>query len=378
MGEFRMPSLGADMEAAILRTWRVNPGQKVRCGDILAEVETDKGLIEIEVFEDGTVDRILAAPGNKLPVGTVLATIAAGATGPVAPLPAGTPPPAPPPPGEERVRISPVARKRAAEAGVDLDRVKGTGPGGTIQVADVERAAAEGAGKVISPKEEAVSMALRHRRAIAAAMARSNREIPHYYLQTRIDISRGLAWLKEHNAQRPMEERLLPAVLLTKAVALALKQTPELNGFWLEERLVQKQAVHIGFAIALREGALIAPAVHDVDTKSLDQLRVALSDLIARARAGRLRSSELSDATITVTNLGDLGVETLFGVIYPPQVALVGFGRIREQPWSENGMLGVRPVLVATLAADHRATDGLRGAQFLGALERCLNAPETL
>jgi pyruvate dehydrogenase E2 component (dihydrolipoamide acetyltransferase) len=378
MGEFRMPSLGADMEAAILRTWRVVPGQKVRCGDILAEVETDKGLIEIEVFEDGTVDRILAAPGNKLPVGTVLATIAAGATGPVAPLPAGTPPPAPPPPGEERVRISPVARKRAAEAGVDLDRVKGTGPGGTIQVADVERAAAEGAGKVISPKEEAVSMALRHRRAIAAAMARSNREIPHYYLQTRIDISRGLAWLKEHNAQRPMEERLLPAVLLTKAVALALKQTPELNGFWLEERLVQKQAVHIGFAIALREGALIAPAVHDVDTKSLDQLRVALSDLIARARAGRLRSSELSDATITVTNLGDLGVETLFGVIYPPQVALVGFGRIREQPWSENGMLGVRPVLVATLAADHRATDGLRGAQFLGALERCLNAPETL
>lgn len=373
-----MPSLGADMEAAILRTWRVNPGQKVRCGDILAEVETDKGLIEIEVFEDGTVDRILAAPGNKLPVGTVLATIAAGAPGPVAPLPAGPPPPAPPPPGEERVRISPLARKRAAEEGVDLDRVTGTGPGGAIQVADVERAAAEGAGKVISPKEEAVSMALRHRRAIAAAMARSNREIPHYYLQTRIDMSRVLAWLKEHNAQRPMEERLLPAVLLTKAVALALKQTPELNGFWLEERLVQKQAVHIGFAIALREGALIAPAVHDVDTKSLDQLRVALSDLIARARAGRLRSSELSDATITVTNLGDLGVETLFGVIYPPQVALVGFGRIREQPWSENGMLGVRPVLVASLAADHRATDGLRGAQFLGALERCLNAPETL
>ena len=378
MGEFRMPSLGADMEAAILRTWRVAPGQKVRCGDILAEVETDKGLIEIEVFEDGTVDRILAAPGNKLPVGTVLATIAAGAPGPVAPLPAGPPPPAPPPPGEERVRISPLARKRAAEAGVDLDRVTGTGPGGAIQVADVERAAAEGAGKVLSPKEEAVSMALRHRRAIAAAMARSNREIPHYYLQTRIDMSRVLAWLKEHNAQRPMEERLLPAVLLTKAVALALKQTPELNGFWLEERLVQKQAVHIGFAIALREGALIAPAVHDVDTKSLDQLRVALSDLIGRARVGRLRSSELSDATITVTNLGDLGVETLFGVIYPPQVALVGFGRIREQPWSENGMLGVRPVLVATLAADHRATDGLRGAQFLGALERCLNAPETL
>ena len=378
MGEFRMPSLGADMEAAILRTWRVNPGQKVHCGDILAEVETDKGLIEIEVFEDGTVDRILAAPGNKLPVGTVLATIAAGAPGPVAPLPAGPPPPVPPSPGEGRMRISPLARKRAADAGVDLDRVTGTGPGGAIQVADVERAAAEGAGKVISPKEEAVSMALRHRRAIAAAMARSNREIPHYYLQTRIDMSRVLAWLKEHNAQRPMEERLLPAVLLTKAVALALKQTPELNGFWLEERLVQKQAVHIGFAIALREGALIAPAVHDVDTKSLDQLRVALSDLIGRARAGRLRSSELSDATITVTNLGDLGVETLFGVIYPPQVALVGFGRIREQPWSENGMLGVRPVLVATLAADHRATDGLRGAQFLGALERCLNTPETL
>ncbi len=383
MGEFRMPSLGADMEAAILRTWRVNPGQKVHCGDILAEVETDKGLIEIEVFEDGTVDRILAAPGNKLPVGTVLATIAAGEPGPAGPLPAGPLPAGPTPavspaPGEGRFRVSPLARKRAAEAGVDLSRVTGTGPGGTIQVADVERAAAQGAGTVPSAKEEALSMALRHRRAIAAAMARSNREIPHYYLQTRIDMSRAFAWLKEINAQRPMEERLLSAVLLTKAVALALKQVPELNGFWLEERLVQKQAVHVGFAIALREGALIAPALHDVDSKSLDQLRAALSDLIARARAGRLRSSELSDATVTVTNLGDLGVETLFGVIYPPQVALVGFGKIREQPWSENGMLGVRPVLVATLAADHRATDGLRGAQFLGALERYLNAPETL
>jgi pyruvate dehydrogenase E2 component (dihydrolipoamide acetyltransferase) len=166
--------------------------------------------------------------------------------------------------------------------------------------------------------------------------------------------------------------------VLLKAVARALGEVPELNGYWLDDRHQPQEAVHIGFAIALRQGGLIAPALHHVDLKSLDELMDAMRDLIMRARAGRLRSSEMTDATITVTNLGDLGVETVYGVIYPPQVALVGFGRIMEQPWAEQGMLGVRPVLTATLAADHRATDGRRGAQFLDALGRMLHKVETL
>jgi pyruvate dehydrogenase E2 component (dihydrolipoamide acetyltransferase) len=216
------------------------------------------------------------------------------------------------------------------------------------------------------------------RRAIAAAMSRSNREIPHYYLETGIDMSATLRWLEGENLKRSIKDRILPAVLLLKGVARALGDVPELNGFWLDGRHQVQEAVHIGFAIALRQGGLIAPAIHNVDLLGLDALMAAVRDLITRTRAGRLRSSEMTDATITVTNLGDLGVNTVYGVIYPPQVALVGFGRIAERPWAENGMLGVRRVVTATLAADHRATDGHRGSLFLASLNRHLQGPEKL
>ncbi len=209
-------------------------------------------------------------------------------------------------------------------------------------------------------------------------MARSNREIPHYYLETRIDMSRALGWLETENQKRAIKDRLLPVVMLIKAVARALGDVPELNGYWIEDHLQPQEAIHIGFAISLRQGGLVIPAIHHADLKSLDELMEVLRDLIPRVRSGRLRSSELTDATMTVTNLGDLGVEVVYGVIYPPQVALVGFGKITEQPWAEHGMLGIRPILRTTLAADHRATDGHRGGQFLESLARYLQEPTTL
>jgi pyruvate dehydrogenase E2 component (dihydrolipoamide acetyltransferase) len=167
-------------------------------------------------------------------------------------------------------------------------------------------------------------------------------------------------------------------VPLLKAVAKALVEMPELNGYWLDDRLHPQEAINIGFAIALRQGGLITPAIHHVDLKNMDELMEAMRDLIMRTRSGRLRSSEMTDATITVTNLGDLGVETVYGVIYPPQVALVGFGKISEQPWVEHGMIGIRPVVTATIAGDHRATDGRTGAQFLDILNRLLQEPDHL
>jgi pyruvate dehydrogenase E2 component (dihydrolipoamide acetyltransferase) len=415
MGEFRMPSLGADMEAGTLVEWRVKPGDRVRRGDIIAVVDTEKAAIEIEAFEDGVVEEILVQPGEKVPVGTVLAIIRPEAapkraeeaapppeTVPMPAMPegaegvlrlpgAGQPPPAPPAAVEgergavgERIRVSPYARRLAAERSVDLGSLQGTGPGGAIRAADVERAAASAAEKVApalppsAPRVPAGDFQAGVRRAIAAAMARSNREIPHYYLHTRIDMSRPLCWLETENARRPIKERLLAAVLLIKAVALALADVPELNGYWVDDRHQPREAINIGFAIALRQGGLIAPAILQADRKSLEELMGSLRDLITRARAGRLRSSEMTEATITVTNLGDLGVEGIYGVIYPPQVALVGFGKIMEQPWAENGMLGIRPVVLATLAADHRATDGRRGAQFLDAVNHHLQDPATL
>lgn len=415
MSEFCMPSLGADMDAGTLVEWKIKPGDPVKKGDVIAEVETDKGIIDIEVFEDGVLEQILIQPWQKVPVGTVLALIrAVGAPEAVAapamaapvlkPVPEMERPPVAPVPVTvpgQRLRVSPLARKLAGEFGLDLSTVKGTGPHGTIERADVERVAAEVKAKAVEPKPEILVAApvpaptppppsepaaarpapdfqAGMRRAIAAAMARSNREIPHYYLETRIDMNRAQRWLEAENQKRSIKDRLLPVVLLIKAVAKALVEVPELNGFWVDDQPQPQEAINIGFAISLRQGGLVTPAIHQADLKSLDELMADVRDIITRTRAGKLRSSDLTDATITLTSLGDLGVEKVYGVIYPPQVALVGFGKISEQPWVENGMFGIRPVLTATLAGDHRATDGHRGGQFLDVLSRQLQEPEKL
>jgi pyruvate dehydrogenase E2 component (dihydrolipoamide acetyltransferase) len=421
MAEFIMPNLGADMEAGTLVKWHVKPGDTVKRGDVIAEVDTEKGIIDIECFESGVIELIKVEPGAKIPVGTVMAVIqTAGAP---AVKPAGIPKSAPAEPAEAaKPHASPLARKIASELGVDLSKLTGTGPGGLIDREDVERAAApapmiqSGGGRMkISPLARRLAAELNidlstvrgtgsggiieridiekaaatkkggadksgegMRRAIAAAMAKSNREIPHYYLQTRIDMSCALKWLEETNQKRALKDRLLPAVLLIKAVAKALRDVPGLNGFWIDNEHQISQAIHLGFAISMKGGGLVAPAIHDVDQMTCDGIMAALRDLIPRARSGRLRSSEMTDATMTVTSLGDLGVESVFGVIYPPQVGLVGFGRIMEQPWAKDGMLGVHPVMTASLAADHRATDGHLGAQFLDALNRHFQSPESL
>ena len=375
-----MPSLGADMQEGTLIEWSVKPGDRVKRGDIIGVVRTEKADIEIEVYHDGVVDQLLAKAGETLPVGAVLAVIreegeeAAAASAPAIQPPA---PAAVPTPSAARLHVSPLARRIAQELGVDLANVQGTGPHGEIIKEDVERAAAA-LKKPPAEKPAAPEFRAGMRRAIAAAMARSNREIPHYYLETKIDLQKALKFLEVENQKRSINDRLLSVVLLIKAVALALHNVPELNAYWVDDQLQLKDGVHIGFAISLKQGGLVVPAILDADRKNLDQLMQAMRDLITRARSGRLRSSEITDATVTITNLGDLGVETVHGVIYPPQVALVGFGRIMEMPWAENGMLGIRPVVTATLAGDHRATDGHRGAQFLTALNQHLQEPEKL
>lgn len=378
MADFIMPSLGADMTTGILVNWLVEVGDQVKHGDSIAEVETAKGLFEVEVFNAGVVDQILVQPGSEeIAVGTVLATIAEGDAADVAP----TPTPAPTKIAERR-QISPVAHRLATENHIDLSQIEGTGSQGVICLADIERAIGgtvrEKVPHLSAEPKKTTDFKAGVRQAIAAAMSLSNREIPHYYLATDIDMSRSLRWLEEQNRQRSIRERLLPVVLPLKAVALALGKVPELNAYWVDGELQLKQAVDIGFAITLRGGGLMTPALHNVDQLSLDQLMTALSDLITRTRSGKLRGSEMTDAGMTVTGLGDLGVRTVYGVIYPPQVALVGLGKIAEQPWAEEGALSVRPVLTATLAADHRAGDGHQGGQFLDALNHFLQEPENL
>jgi pyruvate dehydrogenase E2 component (dihydrolipoamide acetyltransferase) len=387
MGTFTMPILGADMSAGTLKEWLRQPGDSVERGDIIAVVETDKADVEVEVFSSGVIERFLVEPGTAVPVGTALAVIrgegepeeeleALEVPPPAVPVAAApAPPPASRPPrAEGRLLVSPSARQLAGELGVDLAAVAGTGPGGRIQRHDVEAAAAAPAARAPA----AATRDERMRQAIAAAMTRSNREIPHFYVAQTIDMSRALAWLTAANEERPLARRLVYGVLLLKAVALALREVPELNGFWRDGGHVPSEAVHVGVAVSLRGGGLVAPALHDTDTASLDELMARFRDLVQRARAGSLRSSELSDPTITVTSLGEQGVEGVFGLIFPPQVAIVGFGKLVERPWAEAGGLFVRPLVHASLAADHRVVDGHRAGLFLAAVDRLLQAPETL
>ncbi len=397
MAEFVMPTLGADMDAGTLVAWKKRPGDRVTRGEVIAEVETDKATIDVEVFASGVVEKLLVQPGEKVPVGTVLALIReegqpVSAQASASPLPPPTTgeapvpppsqiravPPSPPPATEPgRAKISPSAKQLAVQLGVDLTKVSGTGPEGAITREDIERAAAQPATQPAEAEAGSDRMS-RMRQAIAAAMARSKREIPHYYLGHSIDMSRAMAWLAETNRQRPVPDRLLYGVLLLKAVALALREVPELNALWKEGRSLPAPSIHVGTAISLRGGGLVAPALHDTDRQSLDDLMRNFRDLVKRARAGTLRSSELSDPTITVTSLGEQGVETVFGVIYPPQVALVGFGKLLERPWVAEGRVEARPVVTVSLSADHRVTDGHRGGLFLASVDRLLQEPSRL
>jgi pyruvate dehydrogenase E2 component (dihydrolipoamide acetyltransferase) len=398
MSEFLMPSLGADMEAGTLVEWLVKPGTPVKRGDIIAVVETQKGAIEIEVFQEGTLERLLVETGATVPVGTPLALIrevepkeaGAGpsetpqreppppasrremAEAPVVPPPAAVPMPSVP----GRVVASPAARRLASLQGIDLLRVEGSGPAGAVLLADVETAQQSGARA--EAQSQGLSSIAQMRSAIAAAMSRSKREIPHYYLSHTTDAGAAQEWVAHRNAERPPEQRLLLGTLFVKATALAVNRFPEFNGFFTDQTFRPSTQVHVGVAVAIRGGGLVAPAIHDANILSLDALMAGMRDLVGRVRAGRFRSSEIADPTISVSSLGDRGVDTLFGVIYPPQVAIVGFGKVVERPWIRDGAVMPRPVVTITLAADHRVSDGHRGALFLSEIDRLLQEPDTL
>jgi pyruvate dehydrogenase E2 component (dihydrolipoamide acetyltransferase) len=396
MIEFKMPALGSDMDEGTLDEWLVKPGDPVSRGQVVAVVETTKAAVEIECWHEGTIDELLVPIGETVQVGTALATLLepgetiqtapkkrakpTKATAAVElakadrkPAPAVGPKPAP----HHRRWVSPAARRLAGSLGIDVDAVTGTGPQQAVTISDVEHAAASA--KKPEPRRTAADRASEMRKSIAAAMSRSKREIPHYYLADEAPLDKALTWLAERNAHRSVIERVLPAVLQLKAVAVAAQSFGEFNGFWRDDRFESAAGgVHVGVAISLRGGGLVAPAIHDVADKNLDELMGDLTDLVARARAGSLRSSEMSDPSITVTNLGDQGVDTVFGVIYPPQVALIGFGKPAQRVCAVDGGIRIATTVQSTLAADHRASDGHRGALFLAAINELLQQPEVL
>ncbi|MBE0499461.1 MAG: 2-oxo acid dehydrogenase subunit E2 [Campylobacterales bacterium] len=412
MSEFTMPSLGADMESAVLMEWRVKEGEHVTKGQVIAEVETSKGVIEIEVFEEGIVEKLLIEPDTECAAGTPLAFIRSEGEKtvqepPVEPLAETAPQePLPSTPAEpqrevpktkheevqqtQRIKASPAARKKAAEMGINLAELSDTSGGAvhlnTVQSArqKAQESVSEESSHVLEVKAEDTqppkenSFADGMRQAIAKAMSRSNAEIPHYYLSMAINMTPALTWLEELNSELSIQERILPAALLIRAAVKALQEVPQLNGFWQENTHQLKKEINPGIAISLRKGGLITPALIDAQEMDLQKTMQALGELISRTRAGKLRSSEMTQQSITITNLGDLGVERVYGVIYPPQVAIIGFGRISDAPWAQGDTLSVRKVMHATISGDHRATDGHTGALFLDKLNQLLQNPKEL
>ena len=448
MTDFTMPSLGADMDSGTVLEWLVKPGDHVQRGEPMAVVDTDKAAVEIESFQSGVVGDLLVEPGQRVDVGTPLATLLPAReerptaappaekrpkrprgkqaaappaepppeAGP-APAPQATPqaipgaPPAPSPPLRHHAaqlgvdlaavtgtgprgritradveavahkpRVSPYARRLAAELGVDLTTVTGTGASGTVRAEDVRAAAAPGlpTAHPVAPPVTTAAPVRSERATIAALMSRSKREIPHYYVAATVDMHAVVTWLRNTNRDRAVSERIVPAAALLRAVALTARAMPQLNGFWVDDAFVPGEDVHVGVAISVRHGALVAPALRHTADLDLPTLMAQLRDLVKRARSGRLTRAELTDPTLTVTDLGDQGVEEVIGVITPPQVALVGIGRMVDRPWAVDGLLGVRPLVRLSLSGDHRATDGYTGARFLASIDDLLQHPEAL
>ena len=322
------------------------------------------------MFEDGVIEKLLVEPETECKVGMPLAMIKSD--------------------GkqndevvvkeekivkEERIKISPAARKKAKELGVDLTKI--TTKDGVINLSQIEQLS-KIKNETSTKIEKKVKQKDGMRQAIAAAMSLSNSEIPHYYLSTSINMTPALEYLEELNKQRSIENRILPVAILVRAVVLALKEVPQLNGFWQNNSSEISKEIHPGIAIALRKSGLITPALLDAQNMNLNDTMSNISDLITRTRAGKLRSQEMTKQTITITNLGDLGVQSVYGVIYPPQVAIVGLGSIVDTPWAVGDTLCVRKVMQATIAGDHRATDGRTGARFLDKLSQILQKPEEL
>ncbi len=406
---YAMPSLGADMEEGSVIEWLVDVGDSVERGQVVARVETEKSDIDIETWRAGVVDEIIVGPGETVPVGTVLLQLRSGVIDDAGPVSA---PPEPPSGDVEKLRSDPVespirsgpaailraprfrqggvwatplARRLAGKRGIALSEVTGTGPEGAIRSSDLPELAslvAEAATSESSAADDAVeprSRAERMRSKIAVRMTRSNVEIPHYRLERDIDLGALVDRLAAINAERPIGERIVPAAALVRSVALAAKRHPEFNGTWSDGRFRPGTGVNVSVAISLRGGGLVTPSIRHADTVSLDETMRLLREFTTVARTGALRSEwTASDSSITVTNLGDRGADLVHGLISPPEVALVGFGRIMERPVVVDGAVVPRPVVISTLAADHRATDGAAGSRFLSTLAEALEHPETL
>jgi pyruvate dehydrogenase E2 component (dihydrolipoamide acetyltransferase) len=399
--EVPMPKLSMTMEEGELIAWVRQEGDQVRAGDVICEVNSDKVEMEVESPADGTLVRHTASEGEVVPVGAPIAMLATeaedllgevlgpadgsdgGGDGPAAPAEAPAAPAEAAQAGDGPRPVVPAARRRAAELGVDLATVAGTGRDGVVRVADVEAAAAPApeapapaAASPVAADADVVEVPLSSmRRVVARRLVDSMRSAPHFYLTTAVDAEALLAFRADLNSQLDEDLKVSVNDLVVKACAVLLRANPELNVSFGGDKLLLHRRVHVGIAVAV-DGGLVVPVVRDADHKTLTQVAREARELIGRAREGQLAPEDMAGGTFTVSNLGMFGVEQFTAVINPPEAAILAVGAALPEPVAtEEGAVAVRRRMRMTLSIDHRALDGATGAGFLQQLKTTLEHP---
>ncbi|MBX3084178.1 MAG: 2-oxo acid dehydrogenase subunit E2 [Anaerolineae bacterium] len=422
-----LPALGAGITEGTFLNWVKNIGDTVKAGEVIAEIESDKATIEVESTNSGTITKQLVKPGDMVPVGAPIAEVGAGgeatapapaesAPAPVASAPAapsvaanGSSKPAAPAPvapstsvGTEfpdGVKATPVARNIAEEKGINLKEVQGTGPGGRITKADVENyqpsAAPAPAPSAAAAPVPAVTTAFqarvaptgpdieqeplsRMRERIATRMVESKSTIPHFYLTTEIDMAAVLNLRKQINATLPEEAKVTVNDIVVKAVALTLRQFPNLNSHFYGDKIVRYKRINIGIAVALEGGGLINVVARDADSVSISALAKRNKEMIAAVRNNKVKPEYIEGSTFTVSNLGSFEVDHFMAIINPPEAGILAVGSAKEIPVVINGEIKIANRMKVTLSVDHRVSDGAEGAQFLQAFKKLLESPMRL
>jgi pyruvate dehydrogenase E2 component (dihydrolipoamide acetyltransferase) len=419
-----MEALSPTMEEGQVVKWLKSEGDEVASGDVLAEIETDKATMELVARGDGQLRRILLAEGGTAPVGEVIAIIAGAdedvtaligdgtgaprtapesSAGPAeAPVATAAPPiPEPveagtasgevddthvPAVGDRRVKASPLARRLAAEAGVDLGSLVGSGPGGRIVKRDVETAAVAGQREPTPAPagarpadEDYVDVPLSQmRKTIAKRLVESVGPVPHFFLTVDVDMSRTMAARERINAMLESQgQRISLNDIIIRATAAALRRHPECNAAWQGDAIRRYDRVHIGVAVAIEDG-LITPIVRDAHTKGVAEISEEVRELAGRARDKKLQPHEYMGATFSISNLGMFGIHEFTAVINPPEAGILAVGAVVETPVVEDGQVTIRPRMRITMSCDHRVIDGALGARFLATLRGMLEEPAAI
>jgi pyruvate dehydrogenase E2 component (dihydrolipoyllysine-residue acetyltransferase) len=417
--EILMPALSPTMTEGNLAKWLKNEGEAVKPGDVIAEIETDKATMEVEAVDEGKLGKILVPAGSQgvkvnQPIAllleegedaSALAKAATAAPKPAAPAPTPAPATAPAPVASqpaaaptpapaaaaatgERVFASPLARRMAQQAGLDLARVNGSGPHGRIVKADIDAALARGAPAVAKPAPAATPAAAppafglpafteqphsMMRKVIARRLVESKREAPHFYLTIDCNLDRLLQLRQEINAKRE-KDKISVNDFVIKASALALKRVPAANASWTETAVRLYQAADVSVAVAT-PGGLITPIIRSADTKTLSAISAEMKDLAARARENKLKPEEYQGGTFSVSNLGMFGIREFAAVINPPQGAILAVGAGEQRPIVKDNALAIATMMSCTLSVDHRVVDGAIGAEFLAAFKKLVEDP---